>query len=319
MSIVAILIFSFIGLFWAANHLVIGAVGIANSYRIPPLIIGLTIVAIGTSTPEIVVGITAALDGRNELAIGNAIGSNIANIGLILGVIILMRPLAIRSSILRREYPLLFLIMLFTYSLMIDGYLSVTDGCLLLLICLAVVGYFIKLARRSANDIYAREFQQMLKGNRSPITNWVSLCLGLIILPLSSHFLVNSVVKITAWLGISDLIMGLTVIAIGTSLPQLATSVLAVLKGQDDIAVGNIIGSNIFNLLLVLAFPAIINPSVVNHAILWRDIPVMFVITTILLLISYRYNKKISRWHGGLLLLIYCCYIVSLIVNAAYK
>jgi cation:H+ antiporter len=310
------LIVSFIALLWAANHLVTGASGIARYYRIPPLIIGLTLVAFGASIPEIMVAITAALEGRNELAIGNAVGANIANIGLVLGLTILLRPLTIHSPLLRREYPLLFLIMLFTYSLMLDGYLSVIDGCLFLVACIVLIGYFIFLARRSRNDPLAREFHQTIDIKRSMKANLLSVIIGLTILPFSARFLVNSTVHIAHWLGVSELVMGLTIIAIGTTLPNMATSIVAAYKGQDDIAVGNILGSNMFNMLVVIAFPGIINPSAISRTILMRDIPVMFIITLVLLFITYRYKKKISRWHGGLLLLIYCCYMFSLIFNA---
>ena len=143
MTSIAIFLLCTIGLFWAANHLVLGAAGLARLYRVSYLIIGLTIVAIGTSMPEIMVGIASALEGRNDIALSNAVGSNIANIGLILGILVIIRPLTIRSVLLRQEYPLLLLVMLFTYLLMIDGYLSAVDGCLLLLTAIALVGYFI--------------------------------------------------------------------------------------------------------------------------------------------------------------------------------
>ncbi len=310
------MISSFIGLLWAANHLVTGASGIASYYRISPLIIGLTLVAIGASIPSIMVAISAAFEGRNEIAIGNAIGANIANIGLVLGLTILFRPLTIKSSILRREYPLLFLVMLFTYSLMIDGNLSVIDGCLFLIGCIALICYFIYLARHSKHDPLAKEFRETISVTRSMKVNSFNIIIGLAILPLSAHFLVKSAVDIGQWLGISELVLGLTVIAIGTSLPNIAAALIAALKGQDDIAVGTILGSNMFNLLVVMAFPGIINPSAISHAILWRDIPVMFIITLVLLFINYHYKKRIERWHGGLLLLIYSCYMISLVFNA---
>lgn len=316
MTIIFTIFISFIVLLWAANHLVTGASGIANYYRISPLIIGLTLVAIGASAPEIMVAITAALEGRNELAIGNAIGANIANIGLVLGLTILLRPLTIKSSLLRREYPLLFLIMLFTYSLMLDGYLSVMDGCLFLVACIALIAYFILLARRSRNDAMSREFKQSINIKRPMKASLLSLIIGLSILPLSAHFLVEGIAQFAHWFGVSELVMGLTIVAIGTSLPNIVTSLVAAFKGYDDIAVGNILGSNMFNLLIVMAFPGILNPSAISHSILWRDIPVMFVITLVLLFTNYHYKKKIERWHGGLLLLIYCCYMVSLVFNA---
>ncbi|ETO92968.1 calcium/sodium antiporter [Legionella oakridgensis] len=316
MIIILVLLFGFIGLIWAANHLITGASGIAIHYRLTPLIIGLTIVAIATSAPEITISLFSAMEGRNDLAIGNAVGSNIANIGLILGLILLLRPLTTRSSLLRREYPLLILSMLFAYSLVIDGYLGVLDGCLLILGCIVLIGYFIFIAQHSSRDIFAREYKQYMVTTRSVKANVLSLLLGMIVLPFSAHFVVNSAVQLATWFGVNELKIGLTIIAIGTSLPQITTSLVAAFKGLDDIAVGNILGSNMYNLLLVMAFPGIINPSAINHAILWRDIPIMFIITGVLLLINYREKKKITRWHGGLLLLIYGCYILSLVVHA---
>lgn len=311
------MIFSLIGLLWAANHFVTGASGLAGYYRIPPLIIGLTLVAFGATAPVMMVAITAALEGRNELALGNAIGANIANIGLVLGLTLLLRPLTLKSSLLRREYPLLFLVMLFTYSLMLNGYLSVIDGSLFLVGCIALISYFIYLAQHSKNDPMTREFKQSINIKRPMKDNLLSIGLGLVILPLSAHFLVHSAVHMAHWLGISELVMGLTFVAIGTSLPNLATAVVASLKGQDDIAVGTILGSNMFNLLVVMAFPGLINPSTINHHLLWRDIPVMFIMTLALLLINHQYKKKIERWQGGLLLLIYGCYMGALMFNTA--
>lgn len=315
MAIIITMLISLIGLFWAANHLVTGASGIACNYRIPPLIIGLTFVALGTSAPAIMIAITAASEGHTDLAIGNAIGANIANIGLVLSLTILLQPLTIKSSVVRREYPLMFLIMLFTYSLMLDGYLSIIDGSLFLLGCVCLIGYLVYLARHAKNDALSREYKQTINIHRPMRANLISLIIGLSILPISAHFLVDSTIHIAHWLKVSELFMGLTVVAIGTCLPNIATSMVAAVKGQDDIAIGNILGSNMFNMLVVMAFPGIINPSAICHTILWRDIPFMFVITFVLLLVSYRPKKKIERWHGGLLLLIYCCYMISLMVN----
>lgn len=309
------LILGFVGLLWAASHLVSGATGIASHYNISPLVIGLTLMAIGTSAPAIMLAITAAFEGRSELALGNAIGANIANIGLVLGLTILMHPLTIKSSLLRQEYPLLFLIMLFTYSLMLNGYFSVIDGCLFLLGCVTLIGYFVYLARHSKHDPLSREYKQSIKMNRPMKASLMSLIIGLIILPISAHYIVNSILNIGLWLGISELMMGLTFMAIGTCLPNITTSMVAAFKGYDDLAIGNILGSNMFNLLIVMAFPGIISPSAINHSILWRDIPTMFVITFVLLLVSYHSKKKIERWHGGLLLLIYGCYMGALFFN----
>jgi len=316
MMLLITMMLSFIGLLWAANHLVTGAAGIASHYRIPPLVTGLTLVAIGSSVPQIMFAIAAAFEGRNELALGNAIGANIANIGLVLGLTLLYRPLTVKSSLLKREYPLLFLIMLFTYSLMIDGHLSVIDGCLFLVACIVLILYFIVLAHHSKNDAMTKEYSQSLNIKRPLNAHLTSIIIGFAVLPLSAHFLVKSAVHFAHWLGISELVLGLTIIAIGTSLPNIVTSMVAAFKRQDDIAVGNILGSNMFNLLIVMAFPGIINPSAISHMLLWRDIPTMFFITLVLLWINYHYKSKIERWHGGLLLLIYCCYITSLVFRA---
>jgi len=307
------LILSFIGLLWAANHLVVGAAGIANHIRISPLIIGLTIVAFGTSTPEIVVAISAALEGHSNLAIGNAVGSNVANIGLVLGIVFLLRPQPIAPSLLLREYPLLFLIMIFTYLLMLDGFLGIIDGVLLLLGTTLLIGYFFYLSHRSTKIYMHQEFNEII-GTRYSLTHHIfSVVLGVALLPVSAHYLVESSVTIATLLGISKTIIGLTVIAIGTSLPEIATSIVAAFKEETDIAIGNILGSNMFNLITVLAFPGIINPAPIAPEILTRDIPIMFVFTLIILLMNYHYKNALSRWHGGFLLFIYCCYIGVLV------
>jgi len=161
-----------------------------------------------------------------------------------------------------------------------------------------------------------KEYSQSLNIKRPLNAHLTSIIIGFAVLPLSAHFLVKSAVHFAHWLGISELVLGLTIIAIGTSLPNIVTSMVAAFKRQDDIAVGNILGSNMFNLLIVMAFPGIINPSAISHMLLWRDIPTMFFITLVLLWINYHYKSKIERWHGGLLLLIYCCYITSLVFRA---
>lgn len=315
--IIIALIFSFIALLWSANHLITGAAGVGLYYNLPPLLIGLTLVALGTSAPEIMIAISASLKGFNDIAIGNAIGTNIANIGLVLGVTALLKPLKIQSTLLRREFPLLFLVMLFTYSIMLNGYLNVLDGCLFLLACVALILYFIFVTRQHhAQKQLTLAFQQASLRKKSFKTHLISLILGLVVLPISARLLVNNCVDLGHWLGISDLVIGLTIVAIGTSLPELATSIIAAMKGADDIAVGNILGSNMINLLAVMIFPSLIHPAAISHAVLWRDIPVMFGTTLILLWINYNNKQKIARWHGGILVLVYCCYIASLIISA---
>ncbi|KTC78071.1 calcium/sodium antiporter [Legionella brunensis] len=316
--IILLTLVSFIALLWSANQLVTGASGIAAHYHIPPLLIGFTLVALGTSAPEIMIAITASLEGFTDITIGNAIGTNIANIALVLGLTTLIKPVRVQSTLLRQEYPLLFLVMLFSYSLMLDGYLGVLDGCLLLLMCLLIICYFIFVTRQERpQKQLTLAFQHAKLGKHSIKYHMISLVLGLIVLPISAKYLVNSSTHLGHLLGISDLVMGLTLISIGTSLPELATSIVAVMKGADDIAVGNILGANIFNLLAVMIFPSIIHPAPISTMLLWRDIPVMFITTFILLWINYRNKKRMARWHGGVLILIYCCYMFSLIINAA--
>jgi len=303
-------------LLWSANHLVTGAANCAKYFHISPLIIGLTIVALGTSAPEIFVGISAAMQGKTNLAIGNAIGSNIANIGLVLGFTALLMPLKLQSSSLKREYPLLLLIMLFTYALMMDGYFSVTDGSLFLIGLIALLIYLTQLAKKtSKKDALLKEFQVEIPQQFTIKYSLLSLVIGFIVLPLSAKLLVHGAVGLATWLGVSEFIIGLTIVAIGTSLPEVATSLVGAFKGEFDIAVGNILGSNMFNLLAVLAFPGIIHPDNINKALLRRDIPVMFALTLILFCLSYFFKTKgsLNRVHGGLLLLIYCCYIFSII------
>lgn len=315
-----VLIISLIFLFWSAHHLVIGSSGIAQYYRIPPLFIGLTLVAIGTTAPEIMVAITAAIRDKNSMAIGNAIGSNIANIGLILGIITLIQPLKIQSRLLQREYPILFIITLFAYILFMDNYLSRIDGLLLLLGSIALMIYFAYVSQKTEKtDPLMAEFKDILSSARPLTANIFSVILGIIILPVSTHFLVHSASEIAIWLGVSELIIGLTLVAVGTSLPELATSAVAAFEHEDDISIGNILGSNMFNILLVLAFPGLINPDSIPASVVWRDIPVMILLSLALLIFHISSKKKLRRWHGGLLLTIYGFYLISVTLSALFQ
>ena len=312
-----VLTIGFVLLLWAADRLVIGASGLAYHYNVPPLIIGLTLVAFSTSAPEIMVAISASINGMTDMAVGNAIGSNIANIGLVLGLTGLLRPVRIQSTLVRREYPILFIIMLFTYTLIIDGYLGAIDGALLVLLNIAVVFYLIYSSRKETYEhTLTTEFQKR-KVQTKPLWFYsLMLIAGIIFLPIGSHFVVQSSARIAQLLEINELVIGLTVIAIGTSLPELVTSLVAAIKGADDIAIGNILGSNMFNLMAVMAFPGIIHPAPLNHHILWRDVPIMFIITLLLLWMNLTQKQKITRWQGGLLVVIYICYIIGLILDA---
>ncbi len=317
MNTILILIVSFMALLWAANHLVAGASGLAIRFKLSPLITGLTVVALGTTAPEIAISILSALKDKNDLAIGNAIGSNIANIGLVLGITILLRPTTINYTTLKKAYPILIITMLFAYSLILDGYLGKTDGCILLIGCIAVMSFFIYMASRSPQkDPYYTKFKSAVTLSRSLGTNMLSIALGLVILPISAKYIIFSSVAIAQWCGVSELTTGLTIIALGTSLPELATSITAALKSEEEIAIGTILGSNIYNLLLIIAFPAIINPAKINTIVLWRDMPVLLALTVLLMFLNFHYKRKLSPWHGGILVLVYCSYIISLILKA---
>ncbi|OGV51380.1 MAG: hypothetical protein A3F46_10095 [Legionellales bacterium RIFCSPHIGHO2_12_FULL_42_9] len=318
---IIILIVSFAALLWSASHLVKGASGIAAYYHISPLLVGFTLVALGTSAPEIVIAIDASLAGINDIAIGNAIGTNIANIGLVLGVTALIKPLRIQPTLLRREYPLLFLVMLFSYSLMLDGYFGVLDSCLFLIACLGFITYLmINVKHAYVTSKVTLRFQQNSLRKQSHRLHIICFITGLIALPLSAYFLVKSATGLAHLLGISDLVIALTIVAIGSSLPELATSIIAVRKGADDIAIGNILGTNIFNLLAVMIVPGVIHPGVISDAILWRDMPFMFAATGILLWFNFRSKsnkRRMGRRQGALLILMYCCYIAALFISAA--
>lgn len=313
-----LLLISFAALLWSANHLVAGARGISNYYKLSPLLTGLTLVALGTSAPEIIIAFRTFFEGLNDVTIGNAFGSNIANIGLILGIISLSRPLKIQSTYLQRDVPLLFLAMLFIYSLMLDGYLGVIDSCLSLVVCLLFTTW---LLYKSHSLILTKqvdsEFRQAALLKRSIRSYVISLLIGLIILPLSSKYFVSSGAELAHFFGLKKLVTGLTIVAIGSSFPELITSIIAIRKGADDLAIGTILGSNLFNMLSLMLVPRLIHQSPITHAILWRDMPVMFLTTLIFLWISASHKKKITRWHGGLLILVYCCYMMSLLINAA--
>lgn len=317
MPIILILIISFIALLWAANHLVIGASGLTLRLGLSPLLTGLTLVAIGTSTPELFLSLISSLTHNTELSVGNAIGANIANIGLVLGITILIKPLALNNTKLKKIYPILIITMLFSYSLMLDGVLSRIDGCLLLIACIVATVAFISIANQpSPKDSFINQFNTAASSKRPLKMNLVNLFIGLLILPISAKYLVYSAAEIARWLNISELSIGLTILSIGTTLPELVTSIMAALKGEEEIAVGTILGSNIYNLLLILVFPALLNPGKVNSAILWRDIPLMILLTLFLMFLNSTYKQKLSPWHGSILLIIYCSYILSLLIRA---
>ena len=308
------LLAGFILLVWSADRFVAGAASIARHLGVTPLVIGLTVVGLGTSAPEIMVSIIASLQGKPGLAIGNAIGSNITNIGLVLGVTALICPLVIRSETIRREYPVLLAIMLGTLVLLLDKHLGRLDGIILLCTLVLITIWLILLARRQPrSDPLGIEMEQEIP--TLPFKHalgWTGM--GLVLLIASSHILVYGATDIARWLGISDLVIGLTVVAIGTSLPELAASIMSALRKEPDIAIGNVIGSNMFNLLAVLGLPGLIMPMAVDPAVLTRDYPYMIGITLAFFAFSYGFSRpsRLNRLSGGLLLSGFIAYLVIL-------
>ncbi|HED39620.1 MAG TPA: calcium/sodium antiporter [Chromatiales bacterium] len=304
----------FILLVWGADRFVLGASATARNFGVSPLIVGLTIVGFGTSAPEMLVSGMAAYQGSPGISIGNALGSNITNIALVLGVTALVVPLTVHSGIIRRELPILLLVMVLALLLIVDGELGQGDGLFLLLGMFLMIFWVVRLGlrERDSGDLMSSEFDaEIPEGIPTPrAIFW--LLIGMVVLFASSHILVWGAVNIARAFGVSDLIIGLTIIAIGTSLPELAASVMSALKNEHELAIGNIIGSNMFNILGVMALPGLIYPSVVPEGVLSRDYPVMIALTIALLLMAYGFRGregKINRVEGGLLLAAYCGYM----------
>ncbi|MCF6225498.1 MAG: calcium/sodium antiporter [Xanthomonadales bacterium] len=301
----------FILLIWAADRLVAGAAAAASNLGISPLVIGLTVVGIGTSAPEMVVSAIAALQGNPGLAVGNAIGSNITNIGLVLGVTAIIYPLTVESGLLRKEFPILLFIMIIATLLMWDGMLTQVDGYILLVGLVVLLTYMVIVGmERGESDPLIQEFEAEIPRDMPMKTAIIWLVVGLILLPLSSAFLVEGAVTIATIYGISSTIIGLTIVAFGTSLPELAASISSALKHEDDIAIGNVIGSNMFNLLGVLGIGAAITPIPLESFILSRDVVVMFAFTFLLFAVAWRLKGvgRITRLEGVALLMLYLIY-----------
>jgi cation:H+ antiporter len=312
----------FVLLVWGADRFVAGAASTARNLGVSPLLIGLTIVGFGTSAPEMLVSGVAAWQGNAGLAVGNAIGSNIANIALILGVTALIAPLSVHSSALRREFPVLIATTLAAYLLLSDGELGFADGLMLLIGLVILLAWLVYLGLTSRNgmlDPMAAEFEAEIPTDLSMGRSLLWLAIGIVVLLASSRMLVWGAVGIAQYFGVSDLIIGLTIVALGTSLPELAASVASALKNEPDIAVGNVIGSNMFNLLAVLGIPGIIAPGAVEDAVLTRDFPVMTALTVALLIMAYGFRGaggRINRIEASLLLAAYAGYQVLLYFSA---
>lgn len=298
-------------LIWGADRFVIGAAALARNYGVSSLLIGLTIVGFGTSAPEMLVSATASLDGSPALAVGNALGSNIANIGLILGITALVSPLTLNSQSLRREYPLLLAATLIASALLLDGEISRIDGYILLACLVVAVLLVIRIGlARGPADPLAAEFAAEIPSHMPTLSAIGWFVLGLAVLLVGSKLLVWGAVDIALAMGVSELIIGLTIVAVGTSLPELAASVASALKGEDDIAIGNVIGSNIYNLLGVLCLPGLLAPTVIDGSLLTRDLPMMLALTLALPILAILGKNHLGRWAGLLLSLTFIAYLV---------
>ncbi|MES1942846.1 K+-dependent Na+/Ca+ exchanger-like protein [Salinisphaera sp. PC39] len=305
-------------LVFSADRFILGAAASARALGVPALLIGLTVVGIGTSLPEIVVSTVASVQGKAGLAIGNAVGSNITNILLVLGATALMMPLAVPRGLSRRELPVLLAVTGGAWLLAADGQLSALDGILLLLALAALLAFLARLARDDgdpADDPLAAEIIAANEVELAPRAAAGWLALGVVLMPVSSQLLVWGASNIAAALGVSELVIGLTVVAVGTSLPELATSLAAVRRRAHELVLGNIVGSNLFNLLAVLPAPALLAPGLLPDGALARDLPVMAGATVALFLLCVLRGGRIGRGHGLLLLAAFAAYQTLLYVS----
>lgn len=308
---ILVLIFGFITLVWSADRFVSGAAASAKNLGVSKMLIGLTVVSLGTSAPEILVALAAAMDDFPTLAIGNAIGSNIANIGLVLGITAILAPLPFASSVLKTELPWLIGTTVIGLIVLMDLYLGFWDG-VILLTGLGYIMWRLVSMDQTATDGLAEGFSEELDElpEMSTMHGVFWLMVGLIVMLISARLLVVAATDIAHFLGVSELIIGLTVVAIGTSLPELAATVGSALKGHPEIAIGNVVGSNILNMLAVMAVPALVSPTEVSAAVLWRDFGTMLALTIMIVLFAYGIGSRaiITRFEGGVIVLAWIGY-----------
>ncbi|WAR45167.1 calcium/sodium antiporter [Methylomonas rapida] len=314
------LLMIFLGLIilvWSADLFVEGAAAIADHLGMSPILIGMVVVGFGTSAPELSVSALSALEGSPGIALGNAYGSNITNIALILGVTAVISPIAVHSQVIRKELPILFGVTLLAIAQLYDGDLSRLDAALELVVFAAVMTWMVIQGMKTASaDKLEQEVQAELKEHAmSQFQAWIWLIAGLVLLVISSRMLVWGAVSIARDLGVSDLVIGLTIVAIGTSLPELASSIMAARKGEHDLAVGNIIGSNLFNTLAVVGVAGVIHPMSIPLEIVNRDWPLMALLTLALFAMGYERNGNgsINRLEGTVLIAVYAGYTLYLI------
>ncbi len=314
---VIFLVVGLVFLVWSADKLVFGAAALAKNIGISPLVIGMTILAMGSSAPEMMVSATASLAGKSDTAVGNVLGSNIANIALILGITALVKPLSISSGVIRRELPLMIIVTLLAGVILWDSHLGFYEGVLLFVLFGAFIIAMLRISHKEKRngDSFIEDQESEIPDGVSNIKAGMWVVIGLVILPIAADTLVDNAVVIAKFFGMSDLIIGLTIIAIGTSLPELAASLAGVLKGEDDMAVGNIIGSNVFNILAVMGIPGILNPSILSEHAMARDFWVMLAVSLLLVLFALGKSRSINRIEAGILLICFISYQVYLFTN----
>ncbi|WP_218312728.1 calcium/sodium antiporter [Alteromonas antoniana] len=306
-------------LLWSAGKFVGGSAAVANHFGVSPLLIGMLIIGFGTSAPEIIVSVFAAVQGNSGIALGNAFGSNIANILLILGLTALISPIAVKSEIIRKEIPVMLGLTFFAAWLLIDKNLSKDDAFSLIGLFILLISWSIWTAIKGDKDALADEYSEEINSSQGTVkTHVMWLLAGLLLLIASSRILVWGAVEVATFFGVSDTIIGLTIIAIGTSLPELASSLVAVKKGEHDLALGNVIGSNMFNTLAVVGIAGMIQPMTIDASFLYRDIVVMLAATVALFIfcIGIKRQGRLNRLEGGSFLLAYIIYTYVLINSA---
>jgi len=303
-------------LYYGAEYLVTGSSRLALSMGVRPLVVGLTVVAFATSMPELLVSLFAAVRGASAMAAGNVIGSNIANIGLILGVAALITPVVVARSTLTREVPIMVVASLGLYLVAFDGVLSFLDGLLLFLCLLVFLAYCVVTARDPSIPANGQVEQAIREASAGRGKNVTLVVLGMAGLGVGAELMVRGAVMIATLLGVSEMVIGLSIVAIGTSLPELAASVMSAWKGEMDISVGNVIGSNIFNILFVLGICPMFNPIVIEARALQMDFPVMLAFCALLiaLLTMISPRLQLDRKRGMMLLGAYVLFVASLFI-----
>ena len=314
-----LLVLGFIALVWSADKFLSGAAACATNLGVSKMLIGLTVVSIGTSAPEILVAVFAALDGNPLLAVGNAIGSNIANIGLVLGITAIVAPLPFSAPVRKAELPWLLGATALAIGLLFDRHLSATDGFILLAGLSLILYQLVKGQSKGEEELspsMQEEIDELPDMTTMQAAAW--LLVGLIVLLVSAQILVYAATEIAVALGVSEMIIGLTIVAVGTSLPELAATIGSAVKGHPDIAIGNVVGSNILNILAVLSVPGLMAATDIDAAALWRDCGMMLALTLMLALFAYGINSRavITRFEGAVMLMAWIGYNALLVQQA---